>query len=112
MKEIKLDIWDFQLIRTIKLELDSLTKCREIWAAKFDLKTVDVDIRIINNYLCKLALEMNLIDIHFIFDLNPANSWKFPQREAWDEFLFYRLASLFRILKVSSIPGYKEHFNL
>lgn len=113
MKEIKLDKWELQLIRAIKQEEDFLTKCREIWAERCALEWQYVSLEYINRALCDLALEMNLIDVQFILDLNPAHNWKFSNKnETFQEILFSRLASLFRLLEIKDIPGYAEYFNL
>lgn len=112
MKEIKLDKWELQLIHAIKQERDCLTKCREIWAERGALEIQYVNLEFINRCLCDLALEMGLIDVEFIMDLNPSNNWKFGPMASWNELLFSRVASLFRLLEIKHIPGYKEYFNL
>ncbi len=107
---MKPDKWQLKLIHAIKREADTLLECRKIWAERCALSLEHVEIRHINRNLFELSYEMGLIDANFIFTLDPEDDWKFgfKRKSSFDEILFSRLCSLFYLLEVKKIPGYKE----
>lgn len=105
--------WQLEMIRAVKRVDDEKTECRKIWAERCGIEFQEVELYYINRNLCDLALDMGLIDAKFIFDLNPELNWKFDNKnQNFQEILFSRLASLFRLLDIKDIPGYVEYFNL
>lgn len=129
-KQVKLDEWDYKLIKACKSHVSSsnpLTEntFKEIWAERCDLDIKHVDIKIVCEHLLELAQNLGLFDNNytfnnFIFDLNKDNNWKFicsgrdyikNDTKDFNLILLSRLDSLFSLTKVVMLPGYKEFVN-
>lgn len=116
MENIKLDIWDYKLIRALKRNKDVLTEAKKVWAERCAIQENQVDLIYLNSRLLQIAFSLNLIDINFIFDLNYGFNWKFISKDYFllekelnfDLILFSRLDSLLSLTDIDKIPGYED----
>lgn len=116
MGNIKLDIWDYKLIRALKWNKNVLGETKKVWAERCWIEDEEVDLLYVNNRLLEIAFSLDLVGVDFIFNLKPDSNWQFISKDYFlskeeldfDLILFSRLDSLFSLTEIDKIPGYED----
>lgn len=112
---MKLDEWDFRLIRSVKKNLnygDALPDCTAIWIRRCALP---VDTKLPLTYyiverMLKICQHLDMSIIVFVDALYDERLWMVgaSKNQPYYERVFFVLASFLSNLPVDEIPGYKE----
>lgn len=116
MENIKLDIWDYKLIRALKHNKNVYNEAKRIWAERCSIKLGEVDLAYINNRLLEIAFCLGLVKSDFVLTLSSSRNWYYLNNDYFlsekeldfNLILFSRLDSLFSLTEINKIPGYED----